>query len=263
MALPFASVDLTPETQQLFVEMAEATLNSTTPAHRMFLLAQHLGGNNLIFSGEPRRDWKDVDPGSLDDLAGLGLLRKGFGGGRGTPNYQLTNDGRRFFEWLMSQRGEPVRQVERGVQAWLGSEGFARRYPTASISLGRALEQLWRGETDEQTASAYGADLRAALQDFAAEVHGQLKLDSSANREKPIDLLEEAVEALADRIGQREKAVLTQLVALCDATLRQVQRIHHVRAEGKLRGWDELRRAGFVLTMVVHELDRAIEATTT
>ncbi len=259
MGLPFASIDLPPETEQLFVEMAEATLSSTTPAHRMFMLAVHLGGNRLVFAGQPRRDWKDVDPGALDDLASLGLLRKSFGG-RGTPNYRLTNDGRRFFEWLMSQRGEPIRQVEQTVRTWLGSEGFASRYPAASASLGRAFEQLWHGETDDQAVSGYGADLRAALQDFASELQGHLKLDSSTSREKPVDRLAEAVEALADRVGEREEAVLAQLVELCRVTLRQVQRIHHVRAEGELSGWDELRRAGFVLVMVVHELDRAVDS---
>lgn len=106
VGLPFASIDLPPETEQLFVEMAEATLSSTTPAHRMFMLAVHLGGNRLVFAGQPRRDWKDVDPGALDDLASLGLLRRSFGG-RGTPNYRLTNDGRRFFEWLMSRGASP------------------------------------------------------------------------------------------------------------------------------------------------------------
>lgn len=259
MGLPFAAIDLTPETEQLFVEMAEATVSSTTPAHRMFMLAEHLGGNHLVFAGKPRRDWKDVDPGALDDLASLGLLRKDFGGGE-TPNYRLNNDGRQFFEWLMNQRGEPIRQVETTVRTSLGSEGFARRYPASSASLGRAFEQLWHGETDDQSVSAYGADLRAALQDFAIELHEHLNLESPTSREKPVDRLAEAVEALADRVGEREEAILTQLVELCRVTLRQVQRIHHVRAQGRLSGWDALRRAGFILALVVHEFDRAVEA---
>ncbi|MDP8927650.1 MAG: hypothetical protein M3O70_03490 [Actinomycetota bacterium] len=54
-----------------------------------------------------------VDRGALDDLTDLGLLRLRYSSGRSrTPNYRLTNDGRRYYQWLQEQRGQPIEQVE-------------------------------------------------------------------------------------------------------------------------------------------------------
>lgn len=259
MHIPFDAIDLEPEAKQLFCDMATAVLEADPRSERMFMLAVHLGGNQLIFVGEPRRTWKDVDRGALDDLVELGLLRKGHGGGRSpTPNFRLRNDGRRYYQWLQQQRGQPVDQVQETVVSWLEGERFAVRYPRTSESLGRAFAALWSGEQDDQTVSRMGADLRSGLQDFADELLQRLGVESTISQEKPLDRLGESVNAVAHRVGPRETAVLEQLVELARVTWKQTQRLTHMRDEElPMSGWDELRRTGFVLAMVMHELDRA------
>ncbi|MDP8927649.1 MAG: hypothetical protein M3O70_03485 [Actinomycetota bacterium] len=93
------------------------------------------------------------------------------------------------------------------------------------------------------------------------ELLQHLAVASDVSREKPIQRLREATAAVADRVGPRETAVLEQLVELADVTLKQVQRVHHIRDESKpIAGWDELRRTGFVLAMLMHELDKVAES---
>lgn len=261
MRIAFDAIDLDPDAERLFCEMTATVVEADPQSERMFMLAVHLGGNQLMFVSEPRRTWTDVDRGALDDLVELGLLRKEYGSGRArTPIFRLRNDGRRYYQWLQEQRGQPVDQVEEAVARWLDGKRFAARYPRASISLGRAFAALWSGDQSAQTVSSMGADLRAGLQDFTDELLDRLGVASGTSAEKPLDRLGEAAEAVADRVGPRETAVLNQLVELARVTWKQTQRLTHMRDEDQpVAGWDELRRTGFVLAMVVHELDRAAD----
>lgn len=260
MGTSFATIDLETEAERLFCEMAETALEADPKSERMFMLAVDMEGNQLVFVGDPQRTWTDVDRGALDDFVELGLLRKGFGSGRArTPNYRLRNDGRRYHQWLQQERGQPMDQVEEAVTEWLDGERFAARYPRASVSLGKAFAALWSGDQGDQTVSSMGGDLRSGLQEFTDELLERLALESATSPEKPLERLDEAVRAVADRVGPRETAVLEQLVELTRAIWKQTQRLTHVRDEEEpLAGWDELRRTGFVVAMVVHELDRAV-----
>ncbi|MDP8927651.1 MAG: hypothetical protein M3O70_03495 [Actinomycetota bacterium] len=53
----FADVDLAPETETLFCQMASASLSAAPDSEKMFLLAVHMGGNHLRFVGRPRLQW--------------------------------------------------------------------------------------------------------------------------------------------------------------------------------------------------------------
>jgi hypothetical protein len=256
VSIRFEDIEFLPETEALFCEMVETTMESTKASGRLFILAQHMGGNHMIFAGPPRRDWEDVDEGGLNDLANYGLLQLDYSS-RGTPNYRVSNDGHRYYRYLQERRGTPMAQVEETIHRLIDGEAFARRYPKTVSSLGKATQLLWRGETDDQTASELGAALRAALQDFADEYLQRLRVQSKISREQPISRLRDAIDTIRDRIGAREPAVIDKLVELADVELREVQRIHHVRDEGPVGRWDEMRRATFVMTLTIYELDRA------
>jgi hypothetical protein len=256
VSIRFDDIEFLPETEALFCEMVETTMKATRASGRQFVIAQHMGGSHMIFVGPPRRDWEDVDEGALTDLATYGLLQLGYSS-RGTPNYRVSSDGHRYYRYLQERRGTPVVQVEEMIRRLIDGEAFSRRYPKSVAALSKATQLLWTGETDDQTASELGAALRATLQDFVDELLQRLGVHSTLSREQPISRLREAVDAIRDRIGAREQAVMNKLVELADVELREVQRIHHVRHEGPVKGWDEMRRATFVLTLLIHELDLA------
>lgn len=256
MAIPFASLEFLPENERLFCEMVEASMEATKASGRLFLFLAHMGGNSLVFAGPPRRSWEEVDEGALTDFVTYGLLHLDYGG-RGTPNYRVSNDGYRYYRYLQERRGTPIVQIEETVRRFLDGEDFAQRYPKATQALGKATSLLWTGELDDQHVSELGAAMRAALQDFTVEFLAQLGVAAEASPEKPIQGLKNAVDRLSDRLGEREPAVLKALVDLAEVELREIQRIHHVRDEGKVHTWDELRRATFLLTLVMYELDHA------
>lgn len=259
MRIRFEDIEFLPETEDLFREMVEASMAVANPSGRRFLLAKHLGGNSLVLAGPPRRDWKDADEAALTDLVAYGLLQADYGS-RGTPNYRVSNDGHRYYRYLQRRRGTALAQIETTIRRSIEDENFAQRYPRAILGLGKATDLLWEGTTDDRAASELGAALRAALQDFANELLERLGIKTEVSKEKPVQRLRVAGESIADRIGEREPAVLNALVELASAELREVQRIHHVRDEGSVDRWDELRRATFVLGLLMYELDRAAES---
>lgn len=254
MALTFAVVAdrLTPEAEQLFTEMVEAHLASA--GDRLFLLSETMAGNSLMFTGKPRRDWRRVDKGALEDLARYGLLTRGRSGR--THNFRVNGDGVKFHEWFVRQSGQAVAQVENAAARLLASETFGRRFPGAKHHLDEASKLLWHGNTDDQTASEIGDHLRKALMDLTSVIVG----DDGGRSEKPVERLEAHL-AAAD-VSERERTVLVDLVGLARSCLRLDHRLNHVRDETDkelpLRGWDEARRAVSVTTLVCAELAIAL-----
>jgi hypothetical protein len=256
MRISFEDIEFLPETEALFCDMVEATMEAVKSSGRLFLLSKHSGGNSLILVGPPRRDWHDIDEAALNDFAVYGLLQIDYGS-RGNPIYRVSNDGHRYYRYLQERRGTPIDQVETTIRTFFEGERFALRYPRAVSALGKATEILWKGKNDDQTASELGAALRAALQDFTDEFLQRLGIQSQESQERPIHRLRGIVDAIAGRTGGREPPVLRALVGLAHVELREIQRIHHVRDVGEVESWDELRRATFVLTFLMYELDRA------
>lgn len=254
--LRFDEIELLPETEELLCGMVEAAL-AAKPAGRLFIFSAHMRGNVLISTGPPRRDWADIDEAALQDLAAYGLLQRGFSS-KGTPNYRVSNDGYRYYRYLQARRGTHLEQLEETIRAHLDGARFSSRYPRTAGGMSQAFDLLWQGDTDNTRVSELGADLRGAMQDFATELLARQRVESETSAEKPVQRLEEAIAQLENRLGEREPAVLAALVNLADATLRQVQRVHHVRDEGAIDQWDELRRAAFVLAFLMYEFDLAV-----
>ena len=247
---------LTPEADQLFGEMAVAHIEAGR-GDRLFIRSDSLAGTGLLFrAGNISRSWSNFDGGAIDDLVAYGLLHVAYSR-RGTPNYRLSGEGLRFYQWLMEQKGTPVSHVEEVVRSMVNGPEFARDHPSTTHHLSEAFALLWTDKTDNQVVAEMGEHLRGAIMDLVDDV-----ADDEDPPEKPIDRLEDLLRSRVDKLGEREIAVLQALVKLVEVALQLDQRLTHVRDESAkdrpLRSWDEARRAVFSTAFACYEIYRAL-----
>jgi hypothetical protein len=240
---------LLPDAVGLFRTMVTAHLEAV--GDRLFVLAVGGGHAELLFAGASHASWQNVDPGTLDELASYGLLRKGFG--RRDPNYRLTGEGVRFYQWMLGREGTAVTQTERQMRHLIEGDEFAKAHPSAARHLDMAFQLLWSGDLSESALSELGDHLRKAIFDVVADVVPE---SDSVRREQPVAELVNWI-AVGD-IGEREQRVLTALIEFVDATLRLDHRLAHARDERDLgrpvQNWSEARRASFMTALVCYEV---------
>jgi hypothetical protein len=89
---------LPPEALDLFRKMAAAHVEST--GDRLFIRADSWGGPGMIFRGQgSSQHFDELDAGALEDLISWDLLHTDVSP-KGTPNYRVTGEAVRFFQWL-------------------------------------------------------------------------------------------------------------------------------------------------------------------
>ena len=244
---------LTPESLELFQEMASAHLEST--GDRMFIRADSSAGTHMIFTGHgSSREFSNFDRGAIQDLLGWNLLHVDYSR-RGTPNYRVTGEALRFYRWLMQRKGSAIDQTEDRVHRDVLGSAFAERHPGGAHHLRETFHLLWSGRTDEQVVSEIGDHLRKALMDVTTDVVGA---DAGGEQEKPIQRLKAQLREL--RLPKRESEVLLQVIELARVVLRLDHRLNHIRDEADQgepeATWEEMRRAGFSTAFACYELDR-------
>lgn len=254
MMLHFDQIDLDAEQRELFMHMAEA-FRDAPRTRRRFMLSRSLAGASLHGPGEPV---KDVAPNDLDVLARYGLLMTTYGS-RGTPNYDVSPDGLRYYRYLRERQNEPVEQVEEAVRGLVDASWFIAKFPLAHTKWSTAVELLWSDDADEQL-SNIGHLAREALQEFAqalAATHGLLEQVPN-DKQKTIARVRAVLEQCGVK-GTRARlldALLTYFGELTDLVQRQE---HAGQKEGEPVVWEDARRVVCQTMSVMYEVARAVE----
>jgi hypothetical protein len=250
MWIPFEDILLSDDQKELLALMVEAQRAVPKDRRFPFLLSTTTAGSHLIHEGLSGNI--AAYSGDLDSLAERGLLRLSFGS-RGTPNYDVTNEGYAYYEWMKTVEGRPVEAVEAEVRSFLNSDSFRRGHAKAFERWRDAAERLW-GADDDPTFTEIGHICREAIQAFAEDV-------GAAGNPDPTKTVDRIRHALGfSNAGSRTRAFAEALLAywgtVSDLIVRQE---HGARKEGEPLSWEDARRCVFQTALVMFEIDRLLQ----
>jgi hypothetical protein len=247
-------VQLEPEQEQLFMEMAEATLAAPRDQREwfMFLLDQ---GAILGGPGGQRR----VVENDVRELAHVGLLRRVMSGGT-DERYIVPPEALAAYGEMKAKEGTAVERVEAEVRDLLDSEAFRAAYPKAYEQWSDAERRLW-GADSENELTTIGLKAREALQTFATEVVERYQPpDPETNIEKVNLRLGAVIAMYVPALGETRAAHLKALGDYSEATVKLVQRqTHGAQKENEPLSRADARSVVFHVAMVMFEFARALE----
>ena len=253
----FDHILLMPEQEELLARMVEAARSLPVDQREKFMLLETNGGDFLIHHGLPGRQVQVVAE-DVQTLNSAGLLAVAYGS-RGTPNYNVTPLGHRYYEHLKTRGAAPAEQVEREVRGLIESSGFAERYPEAHRKWVAAASVLWHADSDRE-ATTIGHHCREAIQAFATHLIEQFEpADTDPNLAHDVNRIAAVLESTRSKLGASEHALLEALLGYWKATSGLAQRqVHAAQREGERLVWEDSRRLVFQTAVLMYELDRSL-----
>jgi hypothetical protein len=139
---------LEPEQKELFKALVEASRNVTRQNRQKFFAIDYQGGADIIHPG--LNDGKiPAYLGDLDVLANENLIYITYGP-KGTPNFDITPRGFKYYEQLKEQEGQPIQRIESTMKSYLTRDIFQKKYSIAYQRWFDAEELLWASESEKQ-----------------------------------------------------------------------------------------------------------------
>lgn len=194
-----------------------------------------------------------VYPGDLRELAESGLLRL-VQNGKGFEKYDVTGNGRRYYEWMKEQEGQPVDQVEAEVRHLLDGEAFQKQHPIAYARWAAAETELW-GADSATALTDIGHACRESLVRFLTDLVEERQAENAnPDPQGTMDRLRAVLKTV-----ELSDAVEALLLAYFGYVWDLVQRQEHgAQKEGESLRWEDARRVVFHTAMVMFELDREV-----
>lgn len=253
----FDHIILEPEQEQLLTTIVEAARNTPRKERRKFVVTQSNAGDFLLHPGIPNSE-KQIYYGDVETLGRAGLLVIGFGG-KGSPNFDVTPLGFRYYEFVRKRTGEPVKRIEATVHDYLDSQGFCQRYPQAFARWRSAEEMLWSADTEEQL-TTIGHLCREAVQLFATALVERFELSSvTSDVTKTVARLRAVLDARAAQLPGTVKPFLEALLVYWGTVNDLIQRQEHgAQKEGNSLLWEDGQRVVFQTAVVMFEIDKAL-----
>lgn len=253
----FHDMILEPDQEQLLMTIVEAARNIPREERRKFVVARSNAGDFLLHPGIPDSE-KQIYYGDVETLGRAGLLAIGFGA-KGSPNFDVTPLGFRYYESIRKKIGKPVERIEATVHDYLDSQGFCQRYPQAFARWRSAEEILWSADTEEQL-TTIGHLCREAVQLFATALVERFELSSvTSDVTRTVARLRAVLDARAARLPGTVKPFLEALLAYWGTVNDLIQRQEHgAQKEGKPLLWEDGRRVVFQTAIVMFEIDKAL-----
>jgi hypothetical protein len=249
MMLPFEDLPLEKDQQDLLADLVEADRTLASDERQEFFSVGTSAGFFLMHPGLKR---ETVYPGDLHALAECGLLRIGFNS-RGDEKYDVTVTGRRYYEWMRAELGEPIERVEAEVRRTLDGVSFRERHPSAYERWVKAESALWGAEMPTEF-TTIGHACREALQLFVTDlIVAHYPERVNADPQMTVDRLRAVLPVV------QSDAVRENLLAYFGSVSDLVQRQEHgAQKEHEALVWEDARRVVFQTAMVMFELDRAL-----
>lgn len=253
----FDDVLLEPEQKITLEEMVEAARRVARNAREKFIATRTMGrpATDLIHDGWPQ-DHQGVFEGDLDALVDAGLLAATFSR-QGTPLYDITPLGYKYYEHLQHEKGAPTTRVESTHRSYIDAAAFKARYPLAYQKWARAEALVWSAES-EAALTMIGHLCRESLQEFMDELSSNRGLANPAPKAATISRLRFVI-GKTPRLGETARAHLDAMLVYASTLIDLTQRQEHGGLrEGEPLTWDDGRRLVFQTLVVLAELDREL-----
>jgi hypothetical protein len=246
---------LEPVQQELLITIVEAARNTPIDSRQKFFVHQSFGGDTLIYPTIPNKK-AQIYFGDVEALANEGLLSLGYRS-QGTPKFDVTPLGFKYYEFLKKKMGEPVERIVKTVRTYLDSNNFIKAYPTAYEKWHSAEELLWETDSKQQL-TLIGHLCRESIQEFAnclVSIHNPP--NAPADKSKTVARLKAVIAAKTESLGDSKKAFLDALVAYWGTVIDLIQRQEHgSQKEGQPLVWEDARAVVFQALIVMFEIDR-------
>lgn len=248
---------LEPEQKELFKTLVEASRNVSRQNRQKFFAIDYMGGSDIIHPGLP--DGKlPAYLGDLDALANENLISMSYGS-KGTPNFDVTPQGYKYYEQLKEQEGLPIQRLEATMKSYLSSDKFQQKYPSAYQKWFDAEEMLWASDSEKQL-TTIGHNCREAMQELATtliQLHKPEEVDQDVS--KTVRRIMAVLKQQADKLGESEKDFLEALLGFWKTVNDLVQRQEHGgQKENEPLVWEDGRRVVFQTAIVMYEIDSSL-----
>ena len=252
----FNSILLEPEQEELLFSIVEAVRNTPREERQKFLVVQVDGGVDFLHHPGMKKGENKIYYGDVEELGRQGLLAIGFGS-RGTPNFDVTPLGFRYYEHLKRKKGEAVQRIETTIREYLNSPEFRAKYPEAFAKWSSAEDLLWQTDTQQQL-TTIGHLCREALQGFTTTlVERYQPPDVNTDKTKTVARLKAILGAA--QLGTTKKAYLEALVAYWGTVNDLIQRQEHgAYKDGEQLVWEDARRVVFQTMISMFEIDKTL-----
>lgn len=251
----FNSILLEPEQEELLFSIVEAVRNTPREERQKFVVVRVDSGDFLRHPGMKKGENK-IYYGDVEELERQRLLAIEFKS-RGTPNFDVTSLGFRYYEHLKRKKGEAVQRVETTIREYLNSTEFRVKYPEAFAKWSSAEDLLWQTDTQQQL-TTIGHLCREALQGFITTlVERYQPSDGNTDKTKTVARLKAVLGAA--QLGTTKKAYLEALLAYWGTVNDLIQRQEHgAYKEGEQLVWEDARCVVFQTMITMFEIDKTL-----
>lgn len=248
---------LEPVQKEILITVVEAARNTPIDKRQKFFVAQSFGGDDLIHSSVPK-DKTHIYFGDVEALAREGLLALGYGSG-GTPSFDVTPQGFRYYEYLMGKLGEPVERIEKTIKRYIDTGNFVKKYPKAYEKWCSAEELLWKADSKQQL-TLIGHLCREAVQEFATcLVSTHNPSNAPKEKTKTVARLKSVIEIQSKVLGDTKRPFLEALVTYWGTVNDLIQRQEHdSQKECTPLIWEDARTVVFQTLIVMFEIDKSL-----
>jgi len=253
----FERILLEPVQEELLIKIVEAARNVPLDKREKFFVLRSSEGDSLFHPGIPE-DKSQIYFGDIETLASQGLLALGYGS-RGTPNFDVTPLGFKYYEQLKRKLGEPVERAETTVRHYLNANDFQEKYSKAFEKWSIAENLLW--ETDsQQKLTTIGHLCRESVQEFTNTLVNQFQPpDAPSDKSKTLNRLKAVLDFKSNKLRKTEKPFLEALLDYWKSIIDLIQRQEHgAQKEGHELIWKDARRVVFHTMIVMYEIDIAL-----
>lgn len=248
---------LEPVQKELLMTVVEAARNMPIDNRQKFFVAQSFGGDDLIHPSVTK-DKTHIYFGDVEALAREELLALGYGPG-GTPSFDVTAKGFKYYEYLMEKLGEPVERIEKTIHNYIDTGSFVKKYPTAYEKWCSAEELLWKADSKQQL-TLIGHLCREAIQEFTdCLVSAYNPSNAIKEKTKTVARLKSVIEIQAKGLGDTKRAFFDALVAYWGTVNDLIQRQEHdSQKDGQPLIWEDARTVVFQTLIVMFETDKSL-----
>lgn len=253
----FEEILLEQEQKDLLAALVEASRNVPSNKRQKFQVLKTDVKDYIRHPGLVHTDMAAYF-GDIEALTHENLLSLSYGS-TGTPSFDVTPRGFRYYEQMKQLAGQPVQKIETTIKNYLVAEHFQQNYPKAYKKWAEAEKILWASDTEHQL-TTIGHLCREAMQEFATALVTRYKPPNVTNdKAKTVARLKVVFEHQSHNMGTTEKPFFEALIAYFGTVSDLIQRQEHgAQKEKRQLVWEDARRVVFQTAVVMFEIDKAL-----